>query len=520
MGSPGLNPMRVSGLSGYGRNIIPTISVTLRLSNIYIQKRRLVMRTIRNFVDYFCLVFLMGFMGSCHTAPPEMSNYEGVWTSLGLGTVLHIQGASYQFYDVMDSSCVPRRKGPISDFEENLRLSSDTLKMEMGINTYYYIRSRELPSFCTAPISNPNSHDPLYNFEIFAQTIASHYAFFDLNQISWDSLYQQQKSKLNRQSSDAELYVVLEETFALLNDNHAFLEAPDDVYEQLEANQPANAQPIELEEYGDFQIANLVADHYLVEDLTKDSWLIKWGKMENNIGYVQIKAMWLYADLNLPDSLVKANGLVDTYVDAFHQLYEGAYIEKEIAGASKVMDKVMEDLWATDAMVLDVRFNGGGQDAVSHEILHRFNGQKTTVATQKLRYGGNHYSPITPVYLKAADNPYLKPVFVLTSPQTGSAAESFALSTLSMPHIQRIGSHTAGALSTSLEKKLPNGWDFALSNEIFTAPNGRYYENIGVPADHELHYPDDRQTFFRYIANHLEKDKQQILDVIHKLLPE
>ncbi len=54
---------------------------------------------------------------------------------------------------------------------------------------------------------------------------------------------------------------------------------------------------------------------------------------------------------------------------------------------------------------------------------------------------------------------------------TGSAAELFALATMSLPHIKRIGSTTTGAMSTALEKKLPNGWDFALSNEIFMDNN-------------------------------------------------
>ena len=259
-----------------------------------------------------------------------------------------------------------------------------------------------------------------------------------MNQINWDSLYTTQKAKLHANSSEADLYITIEETFEALRDNHAFLEAPDEVYEQMEANQIEEPEETSsLKEYGDFQIADLVINHYLVEDLTKDSWLIKWGKMENNIGFVQIKAMWLYADLNLSDSLIKVNGLVDTYVDAFHQLYEGNYIKKEVMGVRNIMDQMMADLNDTDAMILDVRFNGGGQDAVSLEILRRFNDQKQEVATQKLRYG-NQFSPINKIYLKAAEHPYLNPVFVLTSPQTGSAAESFALTTLSMPHVHRI----------------------------------------------------------------------------------
>ena len=81
----------------------------------------------------------------------------------------------------------------------------------------------------------------------------------------------------------------------------------------------------------------------------------------------------------------------------------------------------------------------------------------------------------------------------------------------------RIGSATQGALSTALEKKLPNGWSFSISNEIYMDNSGKSYENIGIPVQHELNYPRDRQTFFRQVASDLEGDKTEILAAIQKL---
>jgi len=43
---------------------------------------------------------------------------------------------------------------------------------------------------------------------------------------------------------------------------------------------------------------------------------------------------------------------------------------------------------------------------------------------------------------------------------------------------------------------------------------GKEYENVGVPVDYELNYDRDRQSFFRYIVNNLEKDKKEILEAI------
>jgi hypothetical protein len=36
----------------------------------------------------------------------------------------------------------------------------------------------------------------------------------------------------------------------------------------------------------------------------------------------------------------------------------------------------------------------------------------------------------------------------------------------------------------------------SLSNEVYQDNQGKCYENIGVPVDYELGYPDDRQSFF------------------------
>ena len=226
--------------------------------------------------------------------------------------------------------------------------------------------------------------------------------------------------------------------------------------------------------------------------------------------------MWLYADLDIPQARIEALGYVDAYVEAFHQLYEGDYIEKEVAGVRRIMDTVMNDLAGMEAIVIDVRFNGGGQDAVSFEILSRFIPGRLQVATQKISYG-DQFTPTQSLYIEGRAAAYQGPVYVLTSPQTGSAAEALAIATLSMDQVRRIGSASAGAMSTALEKTLPNGWAFSLSNEIYMDNAGRNYENVGVPVDYDLEYSRKRQPFFRSVVNDLDADKQRILNAIDAL---
>lgn len=130
---------------------------------------------------------------------------------------------------------------------------------------------------------------------------------------------------------------------------------------------------------------------------------------------------------------------------------------------------------------------------------------------------GDGHTAAHPIYIEGSKNTFGKPVYVLTSPQTGSAAEAFAIATMAFEHIKRIGAPTMGATSTALEKTLPNGWSFAISNEIYMDTQGLNYENRGVPVDYELPYPKDRQAFFSNVVNDLDGDKNAILRAIDEL---
>ena len=471
----------------------------------------------RSTLVLFATLILISCLGEKSPLTPSVI---GTWKSVGHGMILEIRDSTdYAFYNINDISCLPSRKGNLNDIANSLELDKDTLSLLIGVTTYVFNRIDQMPQLCKAPIDTEKVNDPLFNFEVFAETVDEHYAFLDLNKINWQELYSQQKSKLNKSSTDAELYLIIEETLELLNDNHAFLEAPDAVYETIEKISPVeeSREENELPEYGDLFVSKKVTDHHLLKDLTtKDSRWIQWGLLTETLGFIQIKTMWLYADIEIPQTLKDSLGFVDAFIETRHKLYEGEYIQKEVAGVSKIMDKVMDDLNNTEAIIIDIRFNGGGQDAVSFEILKRFSSQRQPIATQKYKYG-DHHTPTQNVYLDGIKNAYPNPVYVLTSPKTGSAAETFSLSTMAMNNIIRIGDHTDGALSTTLDKTLPNGWVFSISNEVFMDLDGKFYENIGIPPDHKIDYPDDIQTFFRYILSDLDKDKRDILSAVEEL---
>lgn len=456
------------------------------------------------------------FLGSCRNE--ENKSVNGAWQSIGHGKILEIiDSSTYTYYDITSFSCFPVRQRNFDEIIPHLSLKNDTLSIALGPYIYEYSRLADMPDLCQhySPIK---AGDALYNFEVFMQTVKENYAFLELNKINWDQLYQTQKGKLNASSSRAQLYLILEETYELLNDNHAFLNAPEEVYDEIDQMAPEENEPDDrLPEYGDFPIADMVTQHHLQEDLTKNSGIINWGKLTDNIGFIQIKAMWLYGDLDIPDALIEREGYVDAYGLTRISMLEANYMTKEVEGVDYIMSQVMHDLSSMESIVIDVRFNGGGQDVVSKAIMSYFNAERIQIATREYRYGDKHTTP-RPLFLEGKDNAYTNPVYILTSPQSGSAAELFALSSMSIPHVKRIGSATEGAMSSTLDKKLPNGWNFTVSSEIYRDNTGRYYENMGVPVDYELNYiRGNRQDFFRSVANDLDQDKRDIMSAIKGL---
>ena len=460
------------------------------------------------------LFVIIALITACSSTKQD-GEFNGVWKSLGYGKILVINENTFSFYDITNISCLPARSSTLDKLGKSIELRNDTLFLRQGTLSYSFTRLNDLPDVCNTKLSDLSKTDIQFNFEVFAKTVEENFAYFELNKVNWDSLYLVQKGKLNSNSTDIDLYIALEEILKSIKDNHGQVEPSEDVYEKYMLLNPSNESGEELKEYGDFEIAQIVSDKFLEKDLTTDSKFVKWGMMDENIGYIQVKAMWLYADLNLVDSLIAKDGWVATYATEMTRLNESEYIDLEVEGISRIMNKVMNDLSQSDYIVLDVRFNGGGQDAVSLEILKRFNDKKTKIATQKAKLGAG-FSPVQSIFLEPHEKAYTKPVFVLTSRQSASATDLLALASLSLNHVKRIGSRTNGAISTALEKRLPNGWYFSISNEMYFDNNGVCYENTGVPVDYEMNYPEDRQTFFHWIADNVTLDKQNILKIINE----
>jgi C-terminal processing protease CtpA/Prc len=75
---------------------------------------------------------------------------------------------------------------------------------------------------------------------------------------------------------------------------------------------------------------------------------------------------------------------------------------------------------------------------------------------------------------------------LLTNDSVFSGGEAFALAIRELPHVTIMGDRTNGIFSYTLDKTLPNGWDYCLSYQVYYSAEMVCYEGIGVPVDIEL----------------------------------
>lgn len=453
------------------------------------------------------LIFLLSFITllSCQQKHSKVQKavIQGIWEKRGYGQVIQITKTEISFYDVTKKSCLPVRSTNfknIKELGEIIKLTSDSLVLLSGINRYQYTRIKTLPEFCKVQ-KETIVKDPAYNFEIFWNTFNENYAFFEKRNIHWDQVYKDYRSRINKKTTDKDLYKLLTEIINKFNDGHITLDAPEVVVK--EAAMPKKIEDAaedgslsKIPDVSPIELRKALLKRYIKQpnfwgrDLYGKG-LLNWGITKENVGYIQVNWMLFYRDYSIADS-IKGGDYADQYFKRAGN--NPIHMIEEVKQARKIMDSVIMELKNVEGIILDIRLNGGGYDAVSLEILNHFVTKKT-IAFSKKTWLGKTFSESTPIYLRPSKNRFTGPVMLLTSHSTASAAEIMAMGSMGLKNFKRIGSLTEGIFSDMLEKKLPNGWSYSLSNQVYINSSNENFENYGIPPNIKLAYSPDANKF-------------------------
>lgn len=153
-------------------------------------------------------------------------------------------------------------------------------------------------------------------------------------------------------------------------------------------------------------------------------------------------------------------------------------------GFEPVVGEAMKFLERTDAIIIDVRRNGGGAGEMSHLLFSHFLPEKP-VATIRVK-SREAREPITEESVADVPGPRRTdvPLYLLTSRATGSAAEEFSFVLKNQHRATLVGDRTAGAGHMVGGFSLPRGFMASVSLTRVSDPvTGREWEGVGVQPD-------------------------------------
>lgn len=296
---------------------------------------------------------------------------------------------------------------------------------------------------------------PIKNFESLWQTFNQRYANFDYKGIDWDEIYKKYRPKVTAKTSNQELFDICCAMLQELRDGHVTIETNydgQDVFCGL---------PYEFSYYQEFPNS---------ED---DKALKK--VMEQTLAQHGVAELKTY-------SYIKDSPITYGSSQQYGYLRVSDMAETPTFGRIKrAMNTILEDLETKNGLIIDLRLNGGGWDKTSYKIAGRFVRKKQVGHYKKTRKKGtDQFSNLKKCYLKPKGKyQFTKPIVILTSDFTASAAEVFILALQQLPYVTIVGDNTAGIFSDMFPFKLSNGWRVSLSHQQYFSAYMKNYEGKG-----------------------------------------
>lgn len=150
-------------------------------------------------------------------------------------------------------------------------------------------------------------------------------------------------------------------------------------------------------------------------------------------------------------------------------------------GAYDAIGDALRLLERTDAIIIDLRRNGGGSGEMSHMLFSHFLGE-TPVPTIRIRDRRDGTDTIlTSVARVTGPRRTTVPLYVLTGNWSASAAEEFAFVLRNKGRATLVGERTAGAGHMNAIVPIGNGFQLSISTtRVSDAITGGEWEKIGV----------------------------------------
>jgi hypothetical protein len=400
-----------------------------------------------------------------HAQPKE--GLDGLWRSDGYGLLLYFSGDHLTASEVTSISCIAswkaERKEPgvysgdhgVISFLGDKSPRVIRMHLEGTVSNILFRRITSPPKACSKELANT----PANNYAVLWQTYRENYPFFTLHKTDWQDVDRKYRPQAAAATDPTALFNVFVDMIEPLHDAHTGVEAGS-LSKEFDGWRTASNE-LTNEQWDKAQ--TLIDTRYIEGSLVGFcNKRLEFGMLHGSIAYLRVTAFYGFVkDGTFSDSLGVLNA---------------------------ALDQVFSHATSWKGLVIDVRQNHGGDDALGIALAARLT-KSRYLAYKKaaLESDGKqqHFTSPQAVEVNPTSRPSFRgSVILLTGPDTVSAGETLAMALMGRePHVMRIGLDTQGVFSDVLTRSLLNGWRFRLPNEVYYTANGKSLDGSGVPSD-------------------------------------
>jgi len=270
-----------------------------------------------------------------------------------------------------------------------------------------------LSSCIDEPTQQPDNHKG--NFEALWKIMDTRYCYLDYKNINWDSVHTVYETRMDTSMTDFELFDLFGEMLGELKDGHVNLYSDFNRsrYWKWFTDYPSN-----------FNNNLIYNNNYLGFDYLAVGGM-RYAKIFNNkVGYIY------YGDFS--------DRFSDTNISYIFSYFKDC-----------------------EALIVDVRNNGGGYLDLSEQFASYFFTAETVTGYMQHKTGNGHSDFSEPVAIKTPTHKNIKwqrPVAVLSNRMSYSATNSFVSRMKLAPNAVIVGDSTGGGGGLPISSELPNGW--------------------------------------------------------------
>ena len=411
---------------------------------------------------------------------PLDAQANGVWYSSEKDWVLEINDGAVTRWEYSPEYCYRTPEANeatpmMGQVEYRLyRAASDGQAVRLqylpGDASAYFERMDALPAHCGS--EDLTSETVL--FDIFANTMAEHYGFFEPRGVDWYASVEAARARVRDGMGEAALWQVFSDLLLPLGDSHTkMIGMVDGERARIQGGMGTTLPMIGVgigEGAWVMGLVNQLETDVLDEGMELIADRVVVGEIDGRVGYIQIFTMGGFSSGEVPGTI--------------------EWSQAELSALADIMDDTLTRFADHEAIIFDLSNNRGGYDAVTRALAARFTddpflGYRVTVEGEP--------EATTEYPIEPYDGPrFTGPVYLMTSDVTVSGGEITTMMMKQLPNVTHVGTTTRGAFSTPLAKPLPNGWYLELANETFQTADGVVYEGRGIPPDVEINiYPED-----------------------------